>query len=151
MKFKDDLEFIKPTIFIAVPRLFNRIQEGVEKQFREATGIKACLIKKALDAKMEALHQTGSYTSSVYDKVVFSKVREKFGGRVRLMISGSAPMKKDTYEFMKVVMCCPFYEGYGQTENTAAAFITDGIDNVSGHVGGVVVNYFLCREVSSSS
>jgi len=94
-----------------------------------------------MKSKMEQLRDDGTYKSSLYDSVVFSKVREKFGGRVRLMITGSAPIKKDTYEFMKVIMCCPFYEGYGQTENTAAAFITNAVDSVSGHVGGVVVNF----------
>lgn len=62
------------------------------------------------------------------------------------MITGSAPIKKDVYEFMKIIMCCPFYEGYGQTENTAAAFIQGTIDNESGHVGGVVVIIYLYLE-----
>ena len=55
------------------------------------------------------------------------------------MITGSAPIKGDVFEFMKVIMGCAFYEGYGQTENTAAAFITNSIDPISGHVGGIVV------------
>lgn len=47
--------------------------------------------------------------------MVFSQVSEGFGGNIRLMITGSAPIKKDVFEFMKIVMSCPFYEGYGQT------------------------------------
>lgn len=46
---------------------------------------------------------------------------------------------------MKVIMCCPFYEGYGQTENTAAAFMTEALDKDCGHVGGVAVINFLFR------
>jgi long-subunit acyl-CoA synthetase (AMP-forming) len=40
---------------------------------------------------------------------------------------------------MKILMSCPFYEGYGQTENTGGAFITNSIDPLPGHVGGVAV------------
>jgi len=69
----------------------------------------------ALGSKMKSVHTDGSYKSGFYDSVVFSKIREKFGGNVRLMITGGAPIKPDTYEFMKISMCCPFYEGYGQT------------------------------------
>ena len=101
--------------------------------------MKACIASYGVNSKLSNLHSSGNFTSGVYDKVVFSKVREGFGGRVRLMVTGSAPIKKDVYEFMKIVMCCPFYEGYGQTENTAAAFIQGTIDSESGHVGGVVV------------
>ena len=62
------------------------------------------------------------------------------------MITGSAPIKADVYEFMKVVMGCPFYEGYGQTENTAAAFIQGTYETVPCQVGAVAVIYFLYEE-----
>jgi long-subunit acyl-CoA synthetase (AMP-forming) len=42
---------------------------------------------------------------------------------------------------MKAILCCPLFEGYGQTENTAAAFVQDDKDPMLGHCGGVVVNY----------
>ena len=48
LKIKDDMEFIKPTIFVAVPRLFNRIVENVQKKFSEATGMKGCLINNGV-------------------------------------------------------------------------------------------------------
>ena len=51
----------------------------------------------AFDSKMKSVHTDGSYESGFYDKVVFSKVKEKFGGKVRLMITGGAPIKPDTY------------------------------------------------------
>ena len=51
----------------------------------------------ALGSKMKSVHTDGSYKSGFYDSVVFSKIREKFGGNVRLMITGGAPIKPDTY------------------------------------------------------
>ena len=56
------------------------------------------------------------------------------------MITGSAPITKKTFEFMQMVMSAPMYEGYGQTENTAAAFIRTVPDPETGHLGSVVVN-----------
>lgn len=56
------------------------------------------------------------------------------------MITGSAPITKKTFEFMQMIMSAPMYEGYGQTENTAAAFIRCQQDPISGHVGGIVTS-----------
>lgn len=53
MKFKDDVSFIKPTIFVAVPRIYNRIVEGVQKTFEESSGgIKGCIIKNGVSSKL---------------------------------------------------------------------------------------------------
>lgn len=57
----------------------------------------------------------GSYSHSFYDNVVFSKVRESFGGKIRVLATGSAPLSKEVHAYMKAIMCCPFLEGYGQT------------------------------------
>ena len=73
------------------------------------------LIDKGVNTKLNNLQQNGNYQSSFYDKVVFSKVKEGFGGRVRMMGSGSAPLSPETHEFMMAIMACPLIEGYGQT------------------------------------
>ena len=51
------------------------------------------------------------------------------------MITGSAPLEKDIIDFLKIAMCCPFYEGYGATETTAASCLTATNDPEAGHVG----------------
>ena len=57
------------------------------------------------------------------DAVVFSKVRARLGGRVRLVCSGSAPLAHHVEEFLKVVMCAPVSQGYGLTETCGSSFI----------------------------
>ena len=52
MKFKDDLTFIRPTVFVAVPRLYNRIVEGVQKKFENAGGIKTCMANYGVSSKL---------------------------------------------------------------------------------------------------
>ena len=67
-------------------------------------------------------------------------MRELFGGRVRFMITGSAPINREVIDFMKIAVGCPIYEGYGQTESSGCSFITLKQDPYSGHVGGPVSN-----------
>ena len=59
------------------------------------------------------------------------------------MVTGSAPLAKEIVNFMKIAMCCPFYEGYGQTESAAGICLTKSEDSEAGHVGGV----FPCGEL----
>jgi long-chain acyl-CoA synthetase len=97
----------------------------------------------AINTKLSNLQNTGRYTHNVFDSVFFSKTKQALGGRCRLMISGSAPLLPDVHDFMKIVMCCPLLEAYGQTENTGAAFVSDALDPVTTHVGGPGVNIFI--------
>lgn len=57
------------------------------------------------------------------------------GGRVRVMITGSAPIAKEVLDFLKIAFCIQIHEGYGQTECAAPAAMTWGSDPLSGHVG----------------
>ena len=106
-KLKDDCQVIKPTFMLSVPRLYNKIVDTVKHKFAAETGIKKMLIDSAVHSKMNNLEQNGNYQSSIYDSLVFSKVREGFGGKLRLMGSGSAPLKPETHSFMMAIMCCP--------------------------------------------
>jgi long-chain acyl-CoA synthetase len=68
-----------------------------------------------MESKKETMEKNGDYKGGFYDKVVFSKTQAAFGGKVRLMVTGSAPIKRDVQNFMKTIMACPLIEGYGQT------------------------------------
>lgn len=89
---KDDCLEVKPTLFVSVPRIFNKIVEGVSAKFEAESGVKKCLIDMGLSSKLESMRVDGSYSSCFYDSLVFSKVQAGFGGNIRLMISGSAPL-----------------------------------------------------------
>ena len=72
---------------------------------------------------------------SLWDKVVFGKIQELLGGRVRIIVSGSAPLAQDIMRFYRIALGCPFLEGYGQTETTAAATFTVFEETHAGVVG----------------
>lgn len=71
---------------------------------------------------------------------MFKKIKAMVGGNVRMMLTGSAPIACDVLDFLKVVFCCPIYEGYGMTETCAGSVLTVAGDPLSGHVGGPVCN-----------
>jgi long-chain acyl-CoA synthetase len=70
-----------------------------------------------------------------WDKILFSKTKARIGGRVRFILSGSAPLDPKLAEFLKICFCCDVLEGYGLTENSAGASITLMNDTQLGHVG----------------
>lgn len=117
-------------------KFYTKIKEG----FDALSGVKKLLVESGLKKKLENLRNKSIYTHGLFDKLVFSKTKAVFGGRVRYMVTGSAPLSKEVLEFLKVVACCPVIEGFGQTESSAASFVTESDDPTSGHVGGPVVS-----------
>ena len=95
--------------------MYTRIVDTVKGKFDEVTGIKKCLINMAMESKFSSMRKDGNCNGGIYDTLIFNKVKEGFGGRVKIMVSGGAPIKTETAEFMKAIMCCPLIEGYGQT------------------------------------
>ena len=135
-KLKEDLAISKPTIFFSVPRLYNRFYDVIQKGIQEKKGMLRKLIDHATKVKIENLRTQAKYTHSIYDRIVFKKMRAALGGNVRAMITGSAPMTQEVQEFMKICFSSPMFEAYGQTEGTGLEFATVAEDPLSGHVGG---------------
>lgn len=115
-----NLAEVKPTILIAVPRIFNRIYDGVNKQMTErpkliqklfSAGISAATKKK----RGESLTLAEGLALAAADKLIFSKVRGRFGGRLRFSVSGSAALAREVAEFVDALGIA-VYEGYGMTE-----------------------------------
>ncbi|KAF1319399.1 Long-chain-fatty-acid-coa ligase, partial [Globisporangium splendens] len=118
-KLMEDIALLKPTMFQSVPRVLNRVYDKITQGVKEAGGAKQYLFEKALASKLHRLHTQGIYTHGFWDYLVFDKLKALLGGRVRMVITGSAPMTKEVKEFLAVVLGCPVAEGYGLTEATA--------------------------------
>jgi long-chain acyl-CoA synthetase len=112
-KLKEDFQILKPTILLTVPRILNRMCDGIKKQFEEQCFAKKWLIDKAVQTKLDNLKTTGELHSWFYDKLIFSKTREALGGNVRIMAVGSAPIQKETIDFLKICFQIPIINGYG--------------------------------------
>uniref|UniRef100_A0A8C1LVL5 Arachidonate--CoA ligase n=1 Tax=Cyprinus carpio TaxID=7962 RepID=A0A8C1LVL5_CYPCA len=120
----DDLKTLKPTIFPVVPRLLNRMFDKVRLFSYANTPLKRWLLDFATSRKEAELKSGVVRKDSMWDKLIFSKVQASLGGRVRLMITGAAPVHKHTET-----------SGYGQTECTAGCTMSLPGDWTAGHVG----------------
>lgn len=69
------------------------------------------LFRKAVETKLHYLHTTGENKHMLYDRLVFSKVQAVLGGRVKTIISGSAPISRDCMDFLKIGFACDVLEG----------------------------------------
>lgn len=120
----DDCKALKPALFPSVPRLYNRFYQKLSEKIQGATGCKGWLANKALNTKLGTVRRSGQVTNGCWDSIVFKKVAAELGGRVRYMITASAPIDGKVLEFLKVAFCCPVLEGYGLTETSGAASTT---------------------------
>jgi long-chain acyl-CoA synthetase len=87
-KLMEDIAELKPTIFVSVPRLYNRIYDKVLSSVKAAGGIKSTLFNHAFNAKKLWL-EAGYVHHNIWDRIVFGAVRQKLGGRVKMMMTGA--------------------------------------------------------------
>ena len=120
------LKEIKPTVMAAVPRVFEKIYAKLMEQGSAASGFKRTIFAWAMRvAERSAAWRCGDSTASpllkiqwaLADKLVYAKIREGTGGRLRIISSGGAPLSKSLAEFFWSVGI-PIYQGYGLTETS---------------------------------
>ena len=134
---------VRPTVLPTVPRVLEKVHTAVSANFAEATGAKRRLVDWALDVgrRSSALQQRGrplplglSVQRGLADRLVYSKVKQRLGGRLRAAISGGAPLAKEIAEFFHALDLLVL-EGYGQTECTTASNVNRPDDFKFGTVG----------------
>ncbi len=127
-KIVENLGTVKPTFVCAVPRIFEKVHNRVLQNAREGGPVKLAIFKWALSVGLERsrLVRAGKTAGplleaqcAVADRLVFSKVRALFGGRLKFFVSGSAPLSKEVAEFFHALGVL-ILEGYGLTESSAA-------------------------------
>ncbi|XP_068952108.1 long-chain-fatty-acid--CoA ligase 1 isoform X2 [Petaurus breviceps papuanus] len=129
----DDLKMLQPTIFPAVPRLLNRMFDRIFGQAN--TTMKRWILDFASKRKEAELRSGIIRNNSLWDKIIFHKIQASLGGKVRLMITGAAPVSATVLTFLRAALGCQFYEGYGQTECSAGCSLSVPGDWTAGHVG----------------
>jgi len=130
----DDIKELSPTVLTVVPRVLNRIYDKVMTEVNKSM-LKKLLFKVAMKYKMRELNNGIIRNTSWADKYIFAKVREGMGGRVKVILTGSAPLGENVLNFIRASMGCTVVEGYGQTEAVACITISLEGDSVPGHVG----------------
>ncbi len=144
-KIIENLAIVKPTFMGAAPRIFEKAHGRIVTMQAAEGGAKEKIFLKAFDVgrKVAALKRDGKPVPlalkaqhAVFDKLVFSKIRDRFGGRVRFFISGAAALNQDIAEWFNAAGILVL-EGYGLTESAAGSFVNLPDDNKFGTVGPV--------------
>jgi long-chain acyl-CoA synthetase len=134
---------IKPTFMGAVPRVYEKAFVKIKSAPEKAGGVKLKLFQWAMDIgrQVSALKQRGEKPSGglalqarLADKLVFSKIKNTFGGRIRFFVSGGAPLAREIAEFLHAADILVL-EGYGLTETSAATHINRPNEYKFGSVG----------------
>ncbi|MBH0781725.1 AMP-dependent synthetase/ligase [Nocardia bovistercoris] len=127
----DNLVELRPTIVAAAPRIFEKAHARIETAMAEKGGIEKRLFDWAVGVglKVSRAEQAGQQPSrllriehAVADRLVLSKIRERFGGRLRYFVSAAAPLDRDVAQWFDAIGVTVL-EGYGLTETAAASFI----------------------------
>ncbi|UYM23712.1 AMP-dependent synthetase/ligase [Streptomyces albus] len=148
-KIIENLPVVQPTYMAAVPRIFEKVYNGVAAKARAGGGAKYKIFQWAAEVSREwakttqdNFRRTGKASApaaltakhAVADKLVYAKIREAFGGRLRACISGSAALAPDI-GFFFAGAGVHILEGYGLTETSAASFVNPGDAYRTGTVG----------------
>uniref|UniRef100_A0A668A4L7 long-chain-fatty-acid--CoA ligase n=1 Tax=Myripristis murdjan TaxID=586833 RepID=A0A668A4L7_9TELE len=134
---KGDSTVLKPTLMAAVPEIMDRINKNVMSKVQEMSYIQKTLFTLGYNYKLEQIKR--GYDAPLCNALLFRKVRGLLGGRVRMMLSGGAPLSPATQRFMNVCFCCPVGQGYGLTETCGAGTITEVADISTGRVGAPLI------------
>jgi long-chain acyl-CoA synthetase len=130
-KIIDNLALIRPTLMCSPPRTFEKVYNRVVSTALEAGGAKAKIFgwavrvgrqKVALEQAGKPVPATLAAKYAVASKLVFSKLHARMGGRIRILVSGSAPLSPRIGEFFAAAGL-PIQEGYGLTESSAGNFV----------------------------
>jgi long-chain acyl-CoA synthetase len=133
----DDLQACRPTIMFAVPRVWEKLQDGVLERIRAQRGIPRLLAERYLDVATRQ-HGRGFVESAEHellDRVVGGKIRHQLGlDRVRIVACGAAPVHPDLLRWFHDIGI-PIAEGYGQTEVSLCTSTNTPHDTRIGSVG----------------
>jgi long-chain acyl-CoA synthetase len=127
-KLPHEIRSIRPTFFLAPPRVWERVYSSICAEIRKRPAPLRGMFHAGVGMGAEAsrLRQHGKpvpgwmrFMLRFFDRVIFTKIRERLGGRIRIPISGAAPLGKDLAEFYAAIGM-PLIEGFGLTEGGVA-------------------------------
>ena len=154
----DDLALVKPTMLVAVPRIFSRVYDNIQKKMNEDGGVPKTLFDMGIAAakRTRELAEQGEHPDvmtkiklAIADKIVFSKIRQKFGGNLELAVSSSAALNPDIALFFHDIGI-PVYDAWGMTELSPAGALNTPSSYKIGSAGKAIdkVRFVIDTSVS---
>ena len=139
-----DATELRPTLMAAVPAILDKIRTSVTGKMDASNFIVKWLFQHSFTAKRHHL-QYGETNTDVnwYQRMFLNRIKYTLGGKVRAIISGGAPLSRETQEFMRICFDVPILQGYGLTETCAAGTISTLYGGDFGRVGGPLACNYL--------
>ncbi|XP_062520436.1 long-chain-fatty-acid--CoA ligase 5-like [Corticium candelabrum] len=131
----DDIQTLRPTLFLAVPRLLCHIHSQVMSKVNRKNKISKMLFQLALNFKKKEISRGIVRNNGFWDVVMFRSIQKMFGGQLKGILTGTSSVPHDVLAFWRCVIGCYVLEGYGQTETTATGTLTVAIASAPGNVG----------------
>ncbi|WDL98225.1 AMP-dependent synthetase/ligase [Alicyclobacillus sp. ALC3] len=138
----EDFQRMPPTVFTTVPRLLEKLQEQVLRQVEQGSARRKRIFERALKAGTAARvdgARVGSWRLSLYDRVVFERIRQATGGHIRLIVTGGAPLPLYVAKFFTAIGLT-VVEGYGMTETSPVIAVNRPEAPRLGFAGQVLAN-----------
>jgi len=120
---KGDIRELRPTILVGVPQVWETVRKGIVGKVEAGGAVKKNMFWGAMAAKNFLLNN-GLPGSQILDAIVFNKVKEATGGKLRILLNGGGPVSKETLRFLSVAIT-PMISGYGLTETAAMGALMD--------------------------
>jgi long-chain acyl-CoA synthetase len=137
-RIKEDLAGVKPTVFAAVPRIWEMLHDGLVGHAQKLPGLKGKLLRRGLSLSRAVGSGRANLgqrlAHAVLDRVVLGKVRATLGGRLRLCVSGGGALPRHVDETM-LGLGLPLKNGYGLTETSPVASVRLPHQRTPGHIG----------------
>jgi long-chain acyl-CoA synthetase len=130
-----DIKAFKPSVLVGVPAVWETVKKGIIAKVNAGSLVVRSLFWAALWAK-SGLMSAGLPGSGILDAVVFKKIKEATGGRLKICLNGGGPVAKDTQRFISMAIC-PMIIGYGLTETTANGTLQDPMEWTSESIGAM--------------
>jgi len=128
-----DTTILRPTLMCAVPLVLDRIFKGIQEKVNKKGDFFRALFDFSHKYKQSWVRR--GYNTPILDFFVFRNVQNLVGGKIRLMLSGGAPLSQETHDYIRIAFGVDLVQGYGLTESCACASIMDRGDLSTGSSG----------------
>jgi len=135
---KGDSNILKPTLMCAVPLILERIYKSMVDTMSRKGWFVEELFHYLVAYKMK--WQDRGFDTPLLNKTLFRRIRYFLGGKVRVMLSGGAPLASDTHSLCRTCLSMPLIQGYGLTETTSGATVTHVRDRKTGRAGAPLMD-----------
>jgi len=130
-----DAPLLQPTLMVFAPAVLDKIYQSVQAKRDALGGMGQAMFRWGLNSGERHFNNGKIGANWVYNKLVFSKVQSLVGGRIKCMITGSAPLSPDIQKFIQTCFSAPVRQGYGLTETCAGSCVGFWGDNAQSSVG----------------